>query len=340
MAGKPKTRLRELQAQLQAAGIDPTRPVVQAPRPAAGGVEPLGDDTPRARARAREPAPHRINPIGPTTRNTIDSRTAEDLERLAGQLAPGLTVRLERLRPTWAAGWVEDLPIDDGDLGGLLDYVSHTHGGQVYRATVLASDGSQLYTARVPVAGPPRRLGRVVNREVWEGFEAPSSTAAAPAQAPAPASSTRELVELLGALQHHNDARQDATIGAVREMVQAQQRQTADLLAAFFQQQPPQGLRAQLHELVQATEAIEEIREVLGAPERSSAPQAQPPQERSLMRGALEQLAADALRQGLANDAARARVPPVPPGFRRVQRRPVAPPAPAPSSTPRKRSPQ
>jgi hypothetical protein len=352
MAGNPKKRARELQAALQAApNVDPDELHTAAPRPGAAtrGIEPLdmegGGYAParaRARTRASEPHPmHRGASPGPLTRNSVDQRTAADLATLANQLAPGLTVRLERLRPTWAAGWVEDVPIDDADLGGLLDYLAHEHGGQMYRATVLASDGSQLYTARVPIAGAPRRRGRVLAREAWEGLPEPAQVVAQAPAAQAPQSQLADLVQLMQAMQSQGNARQDAVLGAVREMVNANQRQTHELLTALFQRpDAPQApnFRAQLAELAAASEALEEVREVLGAGAR--APAAAPDDERSGMNRIIERIAADALSQGLRNDAARGQAPsapapqqrPQPPArpnhARRVQPRPVRTPKP------------
>lgn len=332
MAGNPKKRARELQAALAAApNLDPDELHTAAPRPgpATRGIEPLDAEgggyahaRTHARARARETPMHRV-PIGPTTRNSVDSRTALDLATLANQLQPGLTVRLERLRPTWAAGWVEDVPIDDADLGGLLDYLSHEHGGQMYRATVLASDGSQLYTARVPIAGPPRRRGRVLPREAWEGLPEPGQVVHAPSAPQAQSSQLGDLVQLMQAMQGQGDARQDATLGAVREMVQAQQRQTADLMTALFRNNAPPNLRAQLNELVSATQAIEEIREVLGGPARDAPPPASD-DDRPQVNRILERIAADALSQGLRNDATRGQAPSAP----APQQRPAQPPQP------------
>lgn len=333
MAGNPKKRARELQAALQAApNVDPVGLHTAAPRAGAAtrGIEPLDTDhegyareRTHARTRAREPIPvHRV-PLGPTTRNSVDQRTALDLATLADQLQPGLTVRLERLRPTWAAGWVEDVPIDDADLGGLLDYLSHEHGGQMYRATVLASDGSQLYTARIPIAGAPRRRGRVLAREAWEGLPEPAQVVAPVAAAQAPQSQLGDLLQVMQAMQKQGDARQDATLGAVEKMVASQQKQTADLMTALFRNNAPPNLRAQLAELVSATQAIEEIREVLGGPERGAAPPvASDDDGRSQVNRILERVAADALSQGLRNDATRGQAPSAPPS---TQPRPQPP---------------
>lgn len=327
MAGNPKKRARELQAALQAApNVDPDELHTAAPAPGAvtRGLTPLDTDQPgytrtharthaHARTRAREPEPvHRV-PIGPTTRNSVDQRTAADLATLANQLAPGLTVRLERLRPTWAAGWVEDVPIDDADLGGLLEYLSHEHGGQMYRATVLASDGSQLYTARVPVAGPPRRRGRVLHREQWEGLPDPTTAAPVVAQVER-RSDLADTVALMRELTKQSDDSRAATLEAVREMQKASERQTQALLGAMFRgNNPAPDFREQLQQFRQTAEAVDEIREVLGGGERNAAPAAPSDDDRPQVNRILERIAADALSQGLRNDAQRGAAPSAPP---------------------------
>lgn len=329
MAGKPQRKIRDLRAALSSAGIDPdalqtaapSTTTTTAPRPTPG-IE----DLPRVGAHARTHAHPR--PTGPVTRAAVDQRTASDLANLASQLAPGFVVRLERTRPTWAAGWVEDLPIDDQDLGAVLEYVRDEHGGQLYRASVLSSDGAELYSARIPIAGPPRRRGRPISRAAWDGAddERQHNTAPAPSSSPQ-GLQMADVVALMQVMQQSKGTNQDAVLEAVREMTSQTQRSTSELLRAVLQQRSEErktnGLQHQLREVVEASQAIEEIREALAvhadAPPQAGRDDSDPMQE------ALKQAAVSVLAQGMQNEMRRG--PPAPgqppPGYRRVQPRPT-----------------
>jgi hypothetical protein len=348
MAGTPKKRDRQLATLLREQGIDP-----DALRTVSPGVEPLEPGAPgatRAHARARAPVharEARSFPMGAETRRAVDVRTADDLQALAAQLSPGFTLRIERLRPVWAAGWVEDYPIDDGSLAAVLEYLRDEHGGQVYRGTVLGADESQLYVCKIPVAGPPRRRGRVVTRDAWEGnpSESAAGAAASPVAAPAaaPASQLSDLIALLDAVQRQNTERQEVTLGAVREMVQGTQRSQAELLAALAARGNGNGAGESLHErlqeLIQASQAIDELREVIGS--GAPAPAAAAAEQSTGMRAVLERAAADMLVQGWQNDQAQQRTrapapaaPPVQQRTARFVRADAARRRPAPSSKP------
>jgi hypothetical protein len=287
------------------------------------------------------------------TRATIDQRTAADLTTLAAQLAPGFTVRLERTRPTWAAGWVEDMPVDEHDLGAVLEYVRDEHGGQLYRATVLGTDGAELYTARVPVAGPPRRRGRVLPRSAWEGGDddARAPNVAAP-QAAAPGLQVSDLVQLVQAMQSTGSDRQETVLQAVREMTNQTRQSTSELVRAVLETRATErqqgGLQQQLREVVEASQAIEEIREALAVPEQNAPARG----NADPMSGALQQAAVSVLAEGMRSEMQRRTQPTPaqpqprpgvqqahakrpPPNFQRVQprARQPRPPSPKPSST-------
>jgi hypothetical protein len=322
MAGTPKKREAKLANALRANGIDPEELIATAPGASARarvvpGLEPLDGPPTRARAhaRARDGTSPRVNPIGPEVRKAMDSRAADDIEALSTLLAPGLTVRLERVRPLFAAGYVGEVPIDGDSVGELLDWIKHEHGGQLYKATVCAADGSIVYVARIPIAGPPRRMGRVLSRAAWDGLDDDDATPARAAN-PAPAapatpqrSSMSEMLELFGELRAMSESRQEATLGAVREMITTHQTQTQGLLTAIFERIDPErnagGFRARIQELADAANALEEIREVIGVgPHAAPAPEGAP--ERSGMSAALERAASEIIVQGFKNDQERA----------------------------------
>ena len=318
MPGKPIKRARVLAEALRAHGIDPDNLTTPAPMPprAASNVQPL--EQPRARAREdRQPTPIRTaGPSGAQTRGAVDRQTADDLDRLAGQLRPGLLVRLERTRPTWAAGWIEDMPLDDHDLAAVLEYVSAEHGGQTYRASVISHEGAILYSSRLTIAGPPRRRGRVTSRDAWDGLAEPERQ---PERHQEPQIDLVALFNVISTQQREARAEQAE---ANRQRDTQIDRLVASLLAdrrqAAAPPPPPPSLRDQLREVVQATQAVDEIREALtvDTPPRGRSP------ERSPLAGVIEQAAGAMLAQGMANDqAARRQQPPQQPPQR--QRRMV-----------------
>ena len=292
--GSPKKRARKLEQALRSEGIDPDV--------ALGAVEQIGGGTMRAHARATV-GTARTNPIGPSTRRAIDDRTVEDLDALARQLEPGLVVRLERLRPVWAAGWVEDYPIDADDLAGLLEHVAAEHGGQVYRVTVLASDSSQLFGSRIAIAGPPRRRGVMLPRAKWDGSDDVSMIDVSK-QAPQQTAFT-DIVQVMQLMTGVQEQRQETVLKSVQSMVDAQNKQIQSLLGAMFETHKPQAgsFRDQVTGLLQARQALDELQEVFA----SGGPP--PESQQSPMQGAMQQAAAQMLMQGLMNDGAR---PPAP----------------------------
>ena len=299
MPGKPKARARVLAEALREHGIDPDNLTTPAPRPPTGNVQAITEPThAHAHAHARQPTP--IRPTGPTTRAAVDARTADDLDRLAAQLRPGLTVRLERTRPTWAAGWIEDMPLDDHDLAAVLEYVSAEHGGQTYRASVLSHEGAILYASRITIAGPPRRRGRVKNRDQWDGAESHTERHQEQHQA-AP---QMDLIGLMRVLNEQQAAARAEQAEANRQRDQQIDRLVNSLMqdrrAANAPPAPLPSLRDQLREVVQATQAVDEIREALTV---DAAPRGRA-DNRSPLAGVIEQAAGAMLAQGFQNDQA------------------------------------
>lgn len=350
MAGRPQTRARKLATVLKQNGIDPEALLTNAPKATAppphalGGVEALDElpESARTRTRTRERQATRPSAIGPTTRAAVDYRTASDLDQLATQLQPGMLVRVERTRPTFAAGWIEDITIDDHDLGAVLEYLAAEHGGQLYRATVIAPDGQQLYTARLPIAGPPKRRGRVLPRSAWDGSDDDGPRALA---TPTHTNDARPdpidgFVRLFEVMRGGADDRNDAILRAMAETQKQNNSTVGNLLAAVMHQRESTNvktsLRGQLAELREATEAVDEIREAF-AVDRDDEP-------RDNDRSAVDSFAADILKAGMQNEMRKgAQAPaaapqqrpqqrrPPPPNFRRVAPQPRQPPPKAPT---------
>jgi len=113
MAGRPKRR-----AQLEQQSLSTPIP------DALSTPEPMRAPAP-ARARMREaPTPiRRGGYLGASSRAAADSAAATELNGLAQALRPGAQVRIERVRPSWAAGWIEDLTLDVGGLGELYEHL-------------------------------------------------------------------------------------------------------------------------------------------------------------------------------------------------------------------------
>jgi hypothetical protein len=337
MAGRPGRRAKQQLDAINAAGIDvdalakaspdavaAARAITNAAAPAPSGVESLNATHQRADARApararahahaREAprAQPKAAPLGAATRNQLDQRLAGDIAHLASQLRTGHTLRLERLRPTWAAGWVGEIMIDDHDVGGLMEYIAQEHGGQQYRGVLVNEDDVVLLTVRIPIAGPPRRRGRETPRHIWEGvhderattthatMQQPTVVQASPSiDVAGLAGAFAQIVTAIGGIGGRGDHQ---VLDAVREMATQSQQSNRELvnavLTARTQDNNRQTLATQLQDFKRTANAIEEIREVFGAADGGGAP----PQENDPM----AQVASTILMQGLQNDRGRA----------------------------------
>lgn len=249
MAGRPKRRAR-----LQAAGEIPE------------AVEGAPGHDARTRARARV---HGVEPgyVGPKAKAAADRAASDELEHLAHELRPNTVVRVERLRPTWCAGWVEDYVIDLGGLADLYAHLKSEWGGQVYSCRVLLSDGTTAFTSRLAVAGPPKNEGRIINRESWSG-EAPASRPATPAPAPSAGGADLSALGQLMALFAEQNARVlDSQMSNMRELVSSSAAQNQNLIQAIAdrdgERNARQSFAGQLGELIEATEALEHVRGAL-----------------------------------------------------------------------------
>lgn len=224
-----------------------------------------GDNTrPRhTRTRAR---------TGTRTRAAADSYQAQRFTAAAGELGNAIAVRIHRMRPAWCAGFLEDWPLDaGGGMAGLLEYLRDEHGGQLYRVEVLGPDGDPLHEVRLPVAGPPRELGRVIDRGRYEGAMRGDVEPATVAVAPAPAApSSDPLVAMLvkslveGQTRDRNSSAElmrehsQQTINAVREVAQlVAQRQTEEQRQSSF--------AGQLQQFREGLEALDEVRDAIVA---------------------------------------------------------------------------
>jgi len=271
MPGRPRTRAKREAAAAAAAGIriPDAQPI------------PAGTPVPNTRTHARVSPPRMAMPgfVGNQTKAAADTLEAERLRAVASQIRPGVTVQIERTRPTWCAGYLEDYPIDqDGEaFAELRAYVRDTYGGARFRLTVISSSGITLAEGNLPVAAPPRHFGKSIDRERWEGNlsqrqDAPT-TARAPEASPiaAPAASANEtlLGLVLGLVKDSNQA----TLTSVREMTAQTREQTADLVKAIIgtrsEERRERSITTQLGELVEVTRAVDKVnRQLFGAAAR------------------------------------------------------------------------
>lgn len=222
-----------------------------------------------ARTRAREKLRAALS-AGPATRAAVDSAVGDEIGRLAEALRPGLTARIARMRPIWAAGWIEDYPIDSGKLGELLEYLAAEHGGQTYRVTLLGPDGQPYLDAALPIAGPPRRRGRPVDRESWDGEAAPRTTTQAQPQ-PAPQNELFKLFEMMLDNERHASER---LLTEVRQLISTTGKGNDDLLksviAARKSEIESHSFTHQIGELAKAAGALEEVKAALTASDKSA----------------------------------------------------------------------
>ena len=316
MPGSPKKRARREAAQREAAkaGQPPPPAPPRAAIPEAQSA-PAHDAHPRARASERRNPPGvsaapRVQ-LGPRTREAVDNATADTLQELGSMLRPGVTLRLERTRPTWCAGWVEDYELEHGE--GLRDVYAHVStewGGQTYRITVLGLSGQALYQSRLEVAGKPKDAGRILDREEFEGRPSARAANAAAAPAASPLGGLETIGRFLQMFMDQQQRTADAQLGAVKDMLQRSNDTASRVLEALVQRDdnPRGGFVSQLNEVLEAGRALDNVKKSFGAA-RSSDRQAKPEAPDDVMTGALKQ-AVGTFLSGALSSATRPRVPP------------------------------
>lgn len=253
MAGSPRKRARrEREA---AAGEPPIHGGAGAPAPIpeAEPVAPSLGGRRRPTPRAAPNAYHRPASgsgwdlgSGPESRRVIDSQRADVIAGLGAALGSSVTIRIFRTRPSWCAGFLEDSTAEIETVGELLDYLREEYGGLRYKIQALSPRGDPMFEATIPIAGPPREQGRLINREAWEAFARgeqyrPPVSVQAPAAAPAsPASGPAvDVTALLGMIISESRANNAAILESMRHQSEAQQRQNTEIIRAM--QGPSQG---------------------------------------------------------------------------------------------------
>lgn len=274
MAGTPKRRARR-----ERAANDGIPDATSAGDPPA--AQNVSRETPplrapaSARTRARAERPPAWD-AGPAVRHSADTLRAAQLEDVAGQLRSGSIVRISRTRPLWAAGWIEDFPLDRSGVPGLLEYLRDEHGGQGYQLSPLSPTGAVLADFPQFIAGAVRLRGRAVDRDAYErgGARAPEQPAAIHAPAAAAANDT-SMIKLV--LDEARESR-NATLDAVREMAK-DSRAAVDRILQNREAPARRSLAAELGELEQTSAALRRVSKTLGGGAPTAAPTAQGPQE-------------------------------------------------------------
>jgi len=209
-------------------------------------------------------------------RHAIDSQRAGAFEEVAAGLRAGTMIRIHRTRPLWAAGWIEDYPLDRSGVPGLLEYLRDEHGGQGYQLSPLSPSGAPLADFPQPIAGAVRLRGRVVDRDAYE-----RGGAREPAPAPQAATihgQTESPVAMMKLVLDEARESRNATMEAVREIAK-DSRASVDRILQSREAPARRSLAAELGELEQTSAALRRVSKSIGGAAPASAPAAQGPQE-------------------------------------------------------------
>lgn len=272
MAGRPKTRARRAAAAAAVQGV----PL------GAGQRAPAHDAPARARVRAHAyeyqgQSQAAVQP-GAATRAVVDELAAGGLAELAAALQPGTTVRIERTRPSWCSGWVEELDLEAAGLGELYEYLTDEWGGQAYRITALYADGRPLFTSQLKVAGPPKDQGRVINRRQWEASMRGEDPHAIPHTVPAPGAPGQaqpsDMIQFLGLFLGEQRQSRDHIFEAVKTMNETHGKNVTDLMTALATKAEGTSLTAQIGDLTKGMAAVEDLKNTVAemSPETAEEP--------------------------------------------------------------------
>lgn len=271
MAGTPQKRAKREAQRAQSEALPHVAPPPLPPTTPASIPDATRARDARTRARPMPPTQTRAPAMGRSTHATIDEQQARAVRGLASFIKPGLTLRLSRTRPTWAMGFIEDYPVNDGEsLSAFLEYVRDTHGGQTYKVEVLGAGDVQMFEGGISIAGPVRVDGRVVNRAKFEGRDDEREQRAATRGADdmrrehaRDDGSMMTFVKMFMDQQRETNAAQLATVSG---LVADTRKQTTELLGALAQRDTnnkPDSFTEQLGKILDATTALDTVRKRL-----------------------------------------------------------------------------
>jgi len=227
-------------------------------------AQPLPGPSPvHTRVRMPPPPAPRVPALGNATRDVVDQRQAAAARSLSEAIRPGMVLRVERTRPTWCMGFVEDYPIEEGEtLATFLEHMRDEHGGQSYRVHVLGGGDVVLFEGKLVIAGQPKQHGRPINRAKWEGWEEQQQSGANSSR-----SELGGLTEFLTLFMSQQQKTSDAQLRSVELMVEGTRKQTTELMnsvvAARGDERARQSFTEQLGQFVEATRGIEKVKKQL-----------------------------------------------------------------------------
>jgi len=240
MVGSPKKRARKAEAELAA---------LQERYPEIMGEAIDDEPRPKPKTATTTTAPRSVT-TGPRTRHAVDTAVSDEVTRLSEQLAPGLTARIYRTRPSWAAGWIEDVPLDSGKVADLLEYIAAEHGGSLYKVTLIAPDGRAYFDTSIPIAEPTKRRGKIITRDQDESGQQP-------AQKQTPTNDSQAM-QFLALLLENSRRAEERSARLLQEIVEASNRKTEEFLAIIKAQSgpSPKSLVSELQSFIETKEAI------------------------------------------------------------------------------------
>jgi hypothetical protein len=208
--------------------------------------------------------------VGSQTRAAADTAAAGEIGQLARVMRPGVSVRVERTRPSWCAGWIEDVVLHAGTVSELLEYLQEECGGRTYRCSVLLPNGQIAFESVVHVAGKPLHEGRPIDRDEWNG-ERSSSSSASNSRRDQPRQRNGEMGTMFEVMKMFVDMQKDATKTQVENMRELtknlgdQNTKVLNALQAGGKSNGPTSLAGQLGELLEGARAIEKAKRMFGA---------------------------------------------------------------------------
>jgi hypothetical protein len=271
MAGNPKKRAERVAAKARQNELE----IALAETMAAGGIPSAvtEDEAPprtavRPQRHLRAVASPPRTPSGTETRRVADHAAASEIAQLSVRLHPGLRVQIERTKPHWCAGIVEeDYVVSHGGVVEMLSHIREEWGGAAYRLTISQPNGAVAFESRVQIAAPPRHECAPITRASWLGEE--PATRQAPAANPAPRAPeqpnplelVREVFRLIGGMQ------QAPVVANLERLETMNERLVSALVTKNGQdvqvRQVP-TLREQLEELADAHQAVERAGKMFG----------------------------------------------------------------------------
>jgi hypothetical protein len=312
MAGTPQKRARREQlaaAAKHVLGVNPAElvePTNVRPLSPAMDAQRLGVAPTQAPARAGAREARALQP-GRMQHQAVDAEAVAQMADFASVLSPECVVRVERLRPSFAAGIVEDVMLDSGELAELIEHVREEHGGQRYKLTLLSANGTALSTSKLNIPGAPRAEGRVRRRGYWVDGDERKENATAQQVVASPNDAFASLSSVVTALAEamrpppQQNVGMDI-IGAVREIAKSNSEQVGGLVRALASTTAHRGggITEQLGEVLNMHRAIGKLREAISddaPPPRDDEPR----ESEGLFQGALKQAVGSIVAQGLAN---------------------------------------